>query len=371
MYACPPTGGIPVLGRFLSPDDYVQAPDFTQSFNRYSYCLNNPLLYTDPTGEIFVIDDILFAAAIGAFINVAFQGMSGNISSAGDFFLAAGVGALAGSGGAFVGQAVAGALGAASSFGGAIANGALVGASGGFAGGFVGGAGNAWIGEASFGHGLQAGLVGGGYGALGGALIGGISGGIQYQRQISVFQKGCVDLDVNGGDPVPATDQFLSDAQKAWYNDAPMNNVKVFTVENVPESHMTGESGLITKNAPAKTVPLSNITTKNLTGMSNVYFNRNLAFSSAKQLFFTMGHEFVHVSQFAALAGQPASILTPDFISMLEFHAYSYQNSLGGLQLSSFTRENIIRWSTTYNQFNAMNYLSFPWTFNHSFVYPF
>ena len=36
----------PALGRFLSPDPYVQAPDFSQNFNRYSYCLNNPLKYT-------------------------------------------------------------------------------------------------------------------------------------------------------------------------------------------------------------------------------------------------------------------------------------------------------------------------------------
>jgi len=42
----------PALGRFLSPDPYVQAPDFTQSFNRYSYCMNNPLKFTDPDGEI-------------------------------------------------------------------------------------------------------------------------------------------------------------------------------------------------------------------------------------------------------------------------------------------------------------------------------
>ncbi|MDR2916030.1 MAG: hypothetical protein LBV74_14595 [Tannerella sp.] len=42
----------PIVGRFLSPDPFVQAPDFSQSFNRYSYALNNPLLYTDPTGEI-------------------------------------------------------------------------------------------------------------------------------------------------------------------------------------------------------------------------------------------------------------------------------------------------------------------------------
>ncbi|WP_114437372.1 RHS repeat-associated core domain-containing protein [Marinilabilia salmonicolor] len=40
----------PALGRFLSSEPYVQAPDFTQSFNRYSYCLNNPLLYVDYTG---------------------------------------------------------------------------------------------------------------------------------------------------------------------------------------------------------------------------------------------------------------------------------------------------------------------------------
>ena len=41
----------PALGRFLSPDPYIQALDFTQNFNRYSYCLNNPLRYIDPDGE--------------------------------------------------------------------------------------------------------------------------------------------------------------------------------------------------------------------------------------------------------------------------------------------------------------------------------
>jgi len=40
----------PALGRFLSPDPYVQAPDFSQNYNRYSYCLNNPFKYTDPSG---------------------------------------------------------------------------------------------------------------------------------------------------------------------------------------------------------------------------------------------------------------------------------------------------------------------------------
>ena len=40
----------PLLGRFLSPDPNVQALDNLQSYNRYSYVLNNPLRYTDPTG---------------------------------------------------------------------------------------------------------------------------------------------------------------------------------------------------------------------------------------------------------------------------------------------------------------------------------
>jgi len=43
----------PFLARFLSPDPFVQAPGNNQNFNRYSYCVNNPLKYTDPSGEIF------------------------------------------------------------------------------------------------------------------------------------------------------------------------------------------------------------------------------------------------------------------------------------------------------------------------------
>ena len=40
----------PRLGRFLSPDPYVQVPGYSQSYNRYSYVWNNPLKYTDPDG---------------------------------------------------------------------------------------------------------------------------------------------------------------------------------------------------------------------------------------------------------------------------------------------------------------------------------
>ena len=40
----------PDLGRFLSADPLVQAPDFSQSYNRYSYVWNNPVSAWDPSG---------------------------------------------------------------------------------------------------------------------------------------------------------------------------------------------------------------------------------------------------------------------------------------------------------------------------------
>jgi RHS repeat-associated protein len=43
----------PVVARFLSADPYIQDPSFTQNLNRYSYCLNNPLRYNDPSGEFW------------------------------------------------------------------------------------------------------------------------------------------------------------------------------------------------------------------------------------------------------------------------------------------------------------------------------
>lgn len=45
----------PILERFLSTAPYVQSPDFTQAFNRYSYCMNSPLCYVDENGEFFLI----------------------------------------------------------------------------------------------------------------------------------------------------------------------------------------------------------------------------------------------------------------------------------------------------------------------------
>ena len=65
----------PALCRFLSPDPVLQDPANTQNFNRYSYCLNNPLRYTDESGEVFGVDDavavILCAAILSGSVNLA------------------------------------------------------------------------------------------------------------------------------------------------------------------------------------------------------------------------------------------------------------------------------------------------------------
>ena len=67
----------PLLGRFLSPDPYVQAPDFTQNYNRYIYCLNNPLKFTDRSGEYAAVDDLI-AVAAGALLNWMANGFKFN-----------------------------------------------------------------------------------------------------------------------------------------------------------------------------------------------------------------------------------------------------------------------------------------------------
>ncbi len=113
----------PVLARFLSPDPYVQAPDFTQSFNRYAYGWNNPFKYTDPSGEFvftalipgagIFIDAALWGAVIGGAgytASVAFSYGGFNSWDWGQFGKAVGIGAISGVATAGIGQ-VFGAVG--------------------------------------------------------------------------------------------------------------------------------------------------------------------------------------------------------------------------------------------------------------------
>jgi len=40
----------PLIGRFITPDPIVQSPGNSQSWNRYSYVMNSPLNFVDPSG---------------------------------------------------------------------------------------------------------------------------------------------------------------------------------------------------------------------------------------------------------------------------------------------------------------------------------
>ena len=42
----------PVLGRFMQPDPFIQDPSVLQNYDRYTYCLNNPVTCTDPSGYL-------------------------------------------------------------------------------------------------------------------------------------------------------------------------------------------------------------------------------------------------------------------------------------------------------------------------------
>jgi len=136
----------PVLGRFFRPDNYVQMPDNSQSFNRYSYCLNNPLKYTDPSGDFW---NLIIGAAIGGVFNWASHGFQLNAKGLGYFATGAVAGAVGAGLASGVNVAMAGGnfwTGAAGLAKGIASTGFLAGAasgaSAGFADGFILGTGN-------------------------------------------------------------------------------------------------------------------------------------------------------------------------------------------------------------------------------------
>jgi RHS repeat-associated protein len=141
----------PVLGRFISPDRLVQAPENPQTLNRYTYCLNNPLIYTDPSGEW--IEWIIIGAVLGA--------ISGGVQayrSGGNIFQGILLGAFIGAVSAGVGVVVGGfvsswatcaltwVIDTASPF-----YGAAVSVSGAVGGGFAGGATSGALNAAAYG----------------------------------------------------------------------------------------------------------------------------------------------------------------------------------------------------------------------------
>jgi RHS repeat-associated protein len=177
----------PKLHRFLQPDNNVQDLFNTQNYNRYGYVLNNPLKYTDPSGESWWSDNWKQVATMAAVVvvsvavTIATAGMGSPLAAAMITGAAAGFtgGALgtALNGGSLGQSLLSGLKGAA--IGGAMAGigygVSLMAPAGAFAGASYGGTTGFVLG------GFASELSGGDFmdGAINGAVFGMIGGGIQ------------------------------------------------------------------------------------------------------------------------------------------------------------------------------------------------
>ena len=201
----------PVMSCFLSVDNYVQDPSYTQNFNRYAYCMNNPLKYTDPDGEWA---HLVIGALIGGIVNL--NSNWGRINTFGEGLAYFGIGAAAGAIGTVVGGAAAGAM----KLGGFI-SGAVSGAAGGASSGMITGSGNAWMQGATFGQGLKAGAIAAGIGAGTGTLLGGLTRGvIDYRKGFDFWDGTRIDEFIDGTVSTEwddFTDQYNS-SQRADYD---------------------------------------------------------------------------------------------------------------------------------------------------------
>ena len=127
-------------GRMLAVDNYVLDAHNSQDYNRYSYARNNPLKYSDPSGE-----SVIAAIAIGAIVGAYIGGSSAN----GTFnptkwennsrtWWGIGIGAVTGGFGGFAFTSNS----SSSSFVGGFGEGAAAGFSSGFVTGYVSGSGS-------------------------------------------------------------------------------------------------------------------------------------------------------------------------------------------------------------------------------------
>ena len=82
----------PAQGRFLQPDPVIQSPDNAQSWNPYTYCLNNPYTYTDPTGMMSWRQVLGIVIAVVAVVTQQYWALKG----AAAFWFAVGTGFVSG-----------------------------------------------------------------------------------------------------------------------------------------------------------------------------------------------------------------------------------------------------------------------------------
>ena len=296
----------PFMSTFLSPDNYIQAPDNSQNFNRYAYCLNNPLKYTDPSGEVFGIDDIIIAAVVGAMVNMAYQGFSGNINSAGDCFAAIGIGALGGATGGAAGGAAFSAI-SCSGF----AGGALAGAASGFSSGFITAYGNARYQGNSISSSLESACSAGMTGLALGAVIGGVAQGIQDYGNGYTFWKGegqieefvlasegittdetCVS-NYNNSFKAEVNDMYLNDRMQSYGFTKGKYNIAKITTEFDNSKYYLNNKGFYVKKTTGEMVPGYCFPKKS--GMANeIHISPHTTYSNEGFFLSVARHEVYH-----------------------------------------------------------------------------
>jgi len=266
----------------------VANSSFTQDYNRYSYCRNNPLSYTDPNGEF-----ILFAILAGAM-----YGMYQAINTNGGFDAGKVIG------GGIIGAAAGGlgaVVGAGAGFG--FTGGLFGGLTSGFASGLTSGTWNSWMQGGSFldglGDGIRTGFIAGGIGGL----MGGISGGIYAKRHQGNFWTGDgIKFDVLASGPAPSSVEigegmeFTSDyaiQHGRDYLDGGAGGVSEYRVGPIPDGYRR-EGDLVYNKYNQRTAgtfePLSPTSR-----YGNMYLYKE-AFISKEKLYLVMGHEYLHAA---------------------------------------------------------------------------
>jgi len=306
----------------------------------YTYCLNNPLHYTDPSGNGFVealLNFLFIPARLGseAFTWIDDK-MNGYTRPNGYFNMSYLMGQTE-PGGYFKYNPVN-----AVSYGqpGYIPIGTwFAGIS--FGTGWAMGADNQWF-DIIYGFGSN------------------LKAPVRRRTSAAALRSTASKLGITLGEPIPAANRnsaFVAKAKSKWFKNA-----------------LSPSGGYIVKKLGdhiGEVIP--NIANGLLTGGSTLCLDTDLAFTSPEQLFKSLGHELVHVEQVAALAGIRHSLYKQTlFQDMLDYYAYSYSNMLGGDRTEIFSNDYIQKMMNTYsNYFWSTNWQNFSLPLRDAFFYPF
>ncbi len=331
----------PLMSSFLSVDNYVQCPESSLGFNRYAYCMNNPLKYTDPDGEWA---HLLIGALVGGAVNLGINAIQNNIHSVGEGIEYFAIGAFAGALSAGVGAGISSAL-----WGGSFSAGfwgttaakvamtsfhtsSIIGAASGFTGSFVTCSGNSWMAGDSFRIGLGKGFLGGLVGGASGFVLGGLSGGWDAVRHHRDFYSGDIlsaqeKLDVLLGVNMPDLES-LGDPDAQFYA-----TKHLYLDSGVPDNGRC-DPGIIDWIGTESGRP-EDIT---IIHRNNKIFIRNdrieLAWNGNREALETISHEWIHGVQYRS--GEYGELLKANnnnfrlVADLLEYRAYQINYSRTG-----------------------------------------